>query len=200
MKPMILTVGHSNHAFEHFLQILRANQVTAVADIRSEPYSGYKPEFNRETLKSSLDESGIDYVFLGDQLGARPQDPACYKDKTVQYKLMANTPSFQKGLKRVLAGSEQHRIALLCSEKDPLKCHRSVLISRELEALGADVSHILEDGTLESQDEAMGRLLRQSGLGEGDLFRTKEQLIEDACAQQEQEVAYVNTTTDSTHS
>ena len=192
MKPMILTVGHSNYTFEHFLQILRANQVTAVADIRSEPYSGYNPQFGRETLKASLETSGINYVFLGDQLGARPQDPACYKDKKVQYKLMAKTPLFREGLKRVVSGSEHYRVALLCSEKDPLKCHRSVLISRELEALGADVSHILEDGSLQSQDETMDRLLKQSGLGGGDLFRTKEQLIEDACARQELEVAYVN--------
>src|SRR5882762_7374053 len=192
MKLTILTVGHSNHELGHLLQILQANQVTAVADIRSEPYSAYNPQFGREALKSSLETSGVNYVFLGDQLGARPQDPACYEDKKVQYKLMAKTPLFKQGLKRVVSGSEQHRIALLCSEKDPLDCHRSVLISRELEALGADVSHILEDGSLESQDEAMDRLLRQSGLGEGDLFRTKEQLIEDACAQQEQEVAYVN--------
>src|SRR5690349_2158316 len=145
MKQMILTVGHSNHAFEHLLRILQANQVTAVADIRSEPYSGYNPQFGREALRSSLEESGINYVFLGDQLGAHPQDPACYKNKKVQYKLMAETPSFKQGLKRVLSGAEQHRIALLCAEKDPLSCHRSVLISREIEALGADVSHILDD-------------------------------------------------------
>jgi uncharacterized protein (DUF488 family) len=199
MKPTILTVGHSNHDLGHFLQILRANQVTAVADIRSEPYSGYNPQFSREALKSSLEESGIDYVFLGDQLGARPQNPACYKDGKVQYKLMANTPLFRKGLERIVSGSEHHRIAMLCAEKDPLECHRSVLIARELEALGADVSHILEDGSLESQDEAMDRLLKQSGLGEGDLFRTRDQLIEDACARQEQEIAYVNTALDDTH-
>lgn len=197
MKPMILTVGHSNHAFGHFLQILQANQVTAVADIRSEPYSGFNPQFGREALKSSLEESGIKYVFLGDRLGAHPQDPACYKDKKVQYKLMAKTPSFQKGLKRALAGSEQYRIALLCAEKEPLECHRSVLISLALEALGMDVSHILEDGTVETQNETMNRLLKKYGLNGPDLFRTKDQLIEEACARQEQEFAYVNPSIDS---
>jgi uncharacterized protein (DUF488 family) len=198
MKLTILTVGHSNHELGHFLQILQANQVTAVADIRSEPYSGYNPQFGRERLKSSLETSGINYAFLGDELGAHPQDPACYKDNKVQYKLMAKTPLFKQGLKRVLSGSERHRIALLCAEKDPLLCHRSVLISRELEALGMDVSHILEDGRLESQDEAMTRLLEQFELGRGDLFRTREQLIEDACALQEQRVAYVNPSIDKT--
>jgi len=196
MKPIILTVGHSNHTLEHFLQILRANQVTAVADIRSQPYSGHAPQFNREALKSSLERSGIDYVFLGDQLGARPNDPACYSGNKVQYKLMAETPLFQQGLKRVVAGSERHRIALICTEKDPLECHRSVLISQGLEALGTDVSHILEDGTLEAQDEAMNRLLKQHRLNGPDLFRTKEQLLEEACRRQEEQFAYENPSID----
>jgi len=198
MKRTILTVGHSNHEFGHLLRILRANQVTAVADIRSEPYSRYNPQFGRKELESALETSGIHYVFLGDELGAYPKDPACYNGNKVQYKRMAQTPLFRQGLKRVFVGSERYRIALLCAEKDPLSCHRSVLISRELEALGMDVSHILEDGTLESQNEAMNRLLKQYGLDGGDLFRTQEQLVEDACAHQEQEIAYVNPSMDKT--
>ena len=190
MKFTILTVGHSNHDLEHLLRILRANQVTAVADIRSEPYSGFCPQFNRDTLKSTLEASGIHYLFLGQELGARPQDSACYKDGKVQYKLLADTTLFKKGLERIISGSARHRIALLCTEKDPLSCHRSALISREFEALGMNVSHILEDGSLETQDESMNRLLKQFGLDEGDLFRSREELIEEACARQEKKVAY----------
>jgi uncharacterized protein (DUF488 family) len=200
MKRTILTVGHSNHELEHLLRILRENQVTAVADIRSEPYSGYNSQFNREVLKSSLETSGINYVFLGDELGAHPKDPACYAGNKVQYKLMANTPAFKKGLNRVVSGSEQHRIALLCAEKEPLECHRSVLISRQLEALGVNVSHILEDGRLESQNETMNRLLERFRLGDEDLFRSREELIEEACIRQEQQVAYVNPSRDNTRS
>lgn len=192
MKPTILTAGHSNHELGHLLRILHANQVTAVADIRSAPYSNYCPQFNREALQASLEADGIHYVFLGDELGARPQDSACYKDGKVQYKLMADTPLFKKGLERVVSGSKRYRIALLCTEKDPLECHRSVLISREFEALGINVSHILEEGSLETQDEAMNRLLQQCGLDRGDLFRSKEELIEEACARQEKEVAWVD--------
>jgi uncharacterized protein (DUF488 family) len=192
MKSTILTVGHSNHELGHFLRILLANQVTAVADIRSEPYSGYNPQFGREALKSSLETSGINYVFLGEELGAHPKDPACYKGNKVEYKLMAQTPLFKQGLKRVCSGSERHRIALLCAEKDPLLCHRSVLISRELEAAGKTVSHILEDGRLETNQETMNRLLEQCGLDREDLFRSKEELIEEACARQEKQVAWVD--------
>jgi len=190
MKSTILTVGHSNHEWEHLLRILRANHVTAVADIRSEPYSRRNPQFGREILKPSLETPGIKYVFLGDKLGAHPKDPACYKGNKVQYKLMAETPLFKEGLKRVVSGSKRHRIALLCAEKDPLSCHRSVLISRALEVLGMDVSHILEDGSLESQDEAMSRLLEKFGLDAVDLFRSREELVEEACARQEKKVAY----------
>lgn len=192
MKLSVLTVGHSNHQLEHLLRILHANEVTAVADIRSEPYSGFSPQFGRESLKASLETAGIDYVFLGDELGAHPKDPACYKGNKVQYKLMAQTPLFQHGLKRVVTGSERHRIALLCAEKEPLECHRSVLISLALEALGMDVFHILEDAAVETHDQTMNRLLKKYGLNGPDLFRTKDQLIEEACARQEQEFAYVN--------
>ena len=192
MKPTIFTVGHSNRDVGHLIQILQTNGVTAVADIRSVPYSGHAPQFNREELGSSLERAGIDYVFMGDQLGARPQDPACYKDRKVQFKLMAATDPFRKGLERIVSGSENHRIAMMCSENDPLKCHRSVFISRELEALGAKVSHILEDGSVESQQQAMDRLLEQCGLPKEDLFRTRAEIIEDACALQEQKLAFVN--------
>jgi uncharacterized protein (DUF488 family) len=192
MKSTVLTVGHSNHTLEHFLQIVRANQVTAVADIRSEPYSAYASQFNREALKSFLEDSGVNYVFLGAELGARPQDPACYRNGKVQFKLMAATALFRKGLERIVSGSKNHCIAMMCTENDPLKCHRSVFISRELEALGAEVSHILEDGSVESQEQAMDRLLEQCGLPKEDLFRTRAEIIEDACARQEQKLAFVN--------
>jgi uncharacterized protein (DUF488 family) len=181
---------------DHLLQILKTNQVSAVADIRSEPYSGFNPQFGRESLKAALETAGMDYVFLGDELGAHPKDPACYKGNKVQYKLMAKTRLFQHGLKRVVTGSVRHRIALMCAEKEPLECHRSVLISLALEALGMDVSHILEDGTVETQNETMNRLLKKYGLNGPDLFRTKDQLIEEACARQEQEFAYVNPSID----
>ena len=189
-KSSILTVGHSNHEVQVLINLLRKHGVTAVADIRSTPYSAATPQFDRENLKPQLQSEGFKYVYLGDELGAHPQDPACYKDGKVQYSLQANTLLFRKGLQRVISGVKKHRVALLCVEKDPLKCHRSVLIARELEAQSIDVAHILSEGGLESHSEAMDRLLKEEKLDRGDLFRTREELVEEACARQEHRVAH----------
>jgi uncharacterized protein (DUF488 family) len=189
-KTSILTVGHSNHEVQVLIDLLRKNGVTAVADIRSTPYSAATPQFNREALKPQLDAAGFKYVYLGNELGAHPQDPACYKDGKVQYRLQAKTSLFKQGLQRVISGAEKHKIALLCVEKDALKCHRSVLIARELEAQSVDVAHILAGGGIESHSQAMDRLLKEEKLDKGDLFRTREELVEEACARQEQRIAY----------
>lgn len=193
-KSSILTVGHSNHEVQVLVNLLRKHGVTAVADIRSEPYSAATPQFNRENLKPQLRSEGFRYVYLGDQLGAHPQDPACYKDGKVQYSRQAKTSLFKQGLQRVIAGAQKHTIALLCVEKDPLKCHRSVLIAGELEAQSVDVAHILADGSIEPHSEAMDRLLKEEKLDRADLFRTREELVEEACRRQEHRIAYVNET------
>jgi uncharacterized protein (DUF488 family) len=190
MPNSVLTIGHSNQTLEEFKSLLRQHSVTAVADIRTKPYSAYAQWFNQEIIKSELEQSGITYVYLGTELGNQPTDATCYKNGKVSYELMAQTVLFKKGLQRIIEGSKKFSLAIMCVEKEPLECHRSVLHTRELQALGCSVSHILEDGRLETHEETMSRLLKQFGFGEGDLFRTREQLIEEACARQEQKVAY----------
>jgi|ERR1043166_639149 uncharacterized protein (DUF488 family) len=189
-KCSILTVGHSNHEMQVLINLLKKHGVTAVADIRTTPYSAAAPQFNRENLKPKLQSEGFKYVHLGNELGAHPQDPACYKNGKVAYSLQAKTSSFREGLQRVISGAEKHKIALLCVEKEPLDCHRSVLIARELEALSVGVAHILADGSIESHSEAMDRLLKEEKLNRADLFRTREELVEEACTRQERRVAH----------
>jgi uncharacterized protein (DUF488 family) len=188
----VLTVGHSNHTLESLLQLLSRHKVSAVADVRSAPYSRLRPEFNREPLAESLRQHGIAYVFLGQELGARSPDPSCYHEGRVQYRRLAGTEAFRRGLERVLTGAAAHRVALLCAEKEPLDCHRAILVARELEALGASVGHIHADGRLEPHAEALRRLLATFGLQETDLFRTREEILEDAYARQERRIAYVD--------
>jgi uncharacterized protein (DUF488 family) len=188
----VLTIGHSNHSIERFIELLRAQAVTAIADVRSQPYSRLHPDFNREPLAEALKKHGIAYVFLGRELGARSDDPACYENGRVQYRKLAEGQLFKAGLHRVIEGAKAHRLALLCAEKEPLGCHRTLLVSRALEADGVAVSHIHADGGLESQSDAMTRLLRLLGMPDADLYRSKEQLIADACAVQEQRIAYVD--------
>lgn len=188
----IFTIGHSNHSFERFGELLRQHNITAVGDVRSAPYSRSHPDFNREFLKTKLAEAGIAYVFLGRELGARPEGAQFYQEGRVQYRVLAQSPLFRTGLDRVVKDAQSRRLALLCAEKEPLECHRTLLVGRELVELGASVVHIHADGRLETYAEAMSRLLKIHGLPEEDLFRNKEEMIADACALQEERIAYVN--------
>jgi uncharacterized protein (DUF488 family) len=149
------------------------------------------PQFNRETLKAALAGAGITYVYLGKELGARAEDPRFYRNGRVQFRLLAQSPLFLEGLERVRKGAESYRLALLCAEKEPLECHRTFLVARELVARGAAVVHIHGDGRHESYADSMNRLLRLLGLPEEDLYRSKEEMIAEACGRQEGRVAYV---------
>ena len=191
-KTIIFTVGHSTHEFEDFVSILEMHGVDAVADVRSVPYSRWQPQFNREDLMEALKARGIAYVFLGKELGARSDDPQCYENGRVQYRSLAETSLFQSGIKRVRDGSRHRRIALMCAEKDPLDCHRTILVARELVASGVEIAHILENGSLEPHHETLKRLSEQLRLPAQDLFLTADELEDRAYAAQEQRIAYVD--------
>jgi uncharacterized protein (DUF488 family) len=192
LGPTVLTIGHSNHTIDRLIELLRSHGATAVADVRSAPYSRLYPAFNRETLADSLRAHDVAYVFLGQELGARSTDPSCYEDGRVQYRRLASSAPFRAGLERVLKGAESQRVALLCAEKEPLDCHRAILVSRELAALGAIVEHIHADGSLEPHADALRRLLAGFGMQEAELFRTTEEVLDDAYARQERRIAYVD--------
>jgi uncharacterized protein (DUF488 family) len=192
-EPLVYTIGHSTHPIERFIEFLQQYGITTVADVRSSPYSRYQPQFGKDILTKFLRERGIKYVFLGDQLGGRGNDKSSFDGGRVQYRKLAETAAFQSGIERVRTGSLTHRIALLCSEAEPLACHRTILVSRELEAAGTHVTHIHSDGHLESHDEAIVRLLQDLDMSENDLFRSREEIIAEAYAKQEERIAYVDT-------
>lgn len=186
----VFTIGHSTHAIENFIELLSQHKVTAVADVRSVPFSRFQPQFNQNLLKQILKDNHIAYVFLGKELGARSEDNTCYEKGRVSYRRLAGTRAFQSGLDRVRAGSREHRIALMCAEREPLECHRALLVSRELVAAGIKITHIHADGRLETHADAINRLLRLVKLPDSDLFRSPLELIEEAYEKQEQRVAY----------
>ena len=188
----ILTIGHSTHPIEHFLGVLRRHGVTTIADVRSVPASRFTPHFNRDALRRALREIQVKYVFLGRELGARPDDPTCYLDGQVQYGRLARTQSFAQGIERVLKGLALERIALMCAEQEPLDCHRTVLVARVLTGRGVNVEHIHGNGRLESHTSAMERLMSDLGLGQDDLFHSREEVLSEALARQEQRIAYVD--------
>lgn len=190
MGDSVFTVGHSNHPLEHFIRLLRHHAITAIVDVRSTPYSRSNPQFNREGLKEALTAAGIAYVFLGKELGARSEDPVCYENGKVRYDRLAHTELFRKGLERVRAGSERFRLALMCAEREPLDCHRTILVAKHLAAQGFDVRHIHGDGRVELHGEAITRLIRLLKMPQEDMFRSREEIVEDAYKRQEERIAY----------
>jgi len=145
---VIYTIGHSNHPPEKFLELLRTHHIGVVADLRSRPYSRFVPHFNRDSLKNLLQEEGIRYLFLGKELGGKPQDLERPLSDEVVWEHIRSRPQFQEGLTRLLGEARQARVCVLCAEADPARCHRGQLIAPELEARGAQMEHILADGTL----------------------------------------------------
>src|SRR6185369_13260271 len=123
-------------SLESFLSALGTHRVTAIADVRSYPYSNANPQFDRETLAEALETAGIAYVYLGKELGARTDDPTCYVNEKVQYDRLAQTKSFEEGLARVHRGMEKYQVALMCAEGEPLACHRTILVARYLQESG----------------------------------------------------------------
>jgi uncharacterized protein (DUF488 family) len=191
---MIYTIGHSKHPIDQFIALLQPHGIDALADVRSTPYSRFNPQFNKEKLQTALAAAGICYVFLGEELGARTKDPSCYDEEgRVSYAKLAQTELFRKGIERLLTGMQQHRIAIMCAEREPLDCHRTILVSRELERAGVPVTHILHDGALEPHTQLMTRLAADLNLVGTDLFRTPDELIEDAYEKQGTRIAYVRT-------
>jgi len=191
MQRTVFTIGHSTHRLEEFMGLLSQHGITALCDVRSNPYSRFNPQFNREDLEKALLARGIAYRFLGKELGARSDDPACYEDGKVQYDRIAKTELFESGVRRVQRGINQDfRISLMCAEKEPLECHRTILVARRLADLGLDVQHIHSSGELESHADALSRLARMLNLAEDDLFRSREELLADAYYCQGQRIAY----------
>lgn len=187
----VSTVGHSNHSLERFLDVLQRNHVTAIADVRSFPFSRHNPHFNQQPLRAALKQAGVAYAFLGKELGARSDDSRHYSLGRVVYSRLADSSLFQSGINRVLAGMKTHRLALMCAERDPITCHRTILVARDLIRRGIEVEHILSDGSVELHDQSLDRLMRELRIDTHDLFATRTQLCDRAYREQEKRIAYV---------
>ena len=212
------TIGHSNHAIETFIELLHQHQVTALADVRSSPYSRRFPQFNQSALKAALKTANIAYVPLGDNLGARPRDRNCYVDGMARYDLIAATEAFKIGLNRLIQGSQKYQISLMCAEQDPIVCHRAILICPHLKNAGLEIHHIHKNGDLETNEDLENRVLKQNNLYKSlaelenpvkqlslfDLQPTqtlekplsRAELVEKAYQLQSEKVAYTETTDD----
>lgn len=186
----LYTIGHSTHSIERFMQLLGMHAITAICDVRSSPYSRFNPQFNRESLQKELKTRQLAYVYLGKELGPRSHDPECYEHGRVRYDRLARTQLFQDGLQRLQEGLKRYRIALMCAEKDPLTCHRMILVCRHLRSPERRILHILEDGSIEENSATERRLMTLLRIPELQLFESPEELIEQAYQRQSEKIAY----------
>jgi len=187
----IFTIGYSPFTTDTFVQFIRKYNINAVVDVRSAPYSAYRTDFNKANIQKILKEYGIAYVFLGDQVGARAEDPEVYIDGIADYGLISKSSAFQEGLDRIRAGSKKYVITLMCAEKDPITCHRTILIAKNLRN-EFFIEHILEDGNIETHKDLEKRLLRLHSLDQLKLpgLSNTQNSLEEAYKMQGSKIAY----------
>lgn len=147
-KLTVWTIGHSRHEFEVFVNLLGKYDIDVVVDVRSVPMSRMAPQFSHVGVKKSLASVGVDYIFMGPELGGRPDDDEMYDEKGyVLYNRVAESESFLQAMQRLRHGLVNHRVAIMCSEGSPVGCHRHLLIGRVLASEGVEVVNILNDGS-----------------------------------------------------
>jgi len=174
MHP-IWTLGHSTLAPEDFIRLIQGAGIQAIADVRSIPFSGRQPHYSSPNLGHLLEKAGIRHVYLGDLVGGRPRHSGLYTPTgRADFRAMAQSEWFLRGLERILAGLEKMSIGLMCGEEDPLPCHRGLLIAPELVARGLEPRHLRKGGRVETQRELEDRMLAAAGMepSQGDLFLT----------------------------
>jgi uncharacterized protein (DUF488 family) len=152
--PQIYTIGHSSHAAEHFVGLLRQHRVEVLVDTRSAPYSRYSPQFDREALRELVSAAGIKYLYLGDVIGGRPKDEGHYDEHgRARYAKMGKDEEFLAGIARLEHGAAEFHVALMCSEEDPAHCHRRLLVGRVLVERGAELLHIRGNGEVQAEEQ-----------------------------------------------
>jgi len=157
VKDLVFTIGHSNHSAEKFVRLLKVYGIEILIDTRSHPYSRHAPRFNARALEAVLSKDGIGYLFLGGELGGRPEGREFYDAKgRVDYALVGCSRPFLDGISRLEKEIRTHTVALLCSEEDPARCHRRLLAGRALEERGIMLRHIRGDGSVETERETDG--------------------------------------------
>ena len=158
VERTMLTIGHSNHTLETFLGLLEQNRVLQVIDVRSTPVSRHAPHFSRDRIRTALEEAGMGYTHMG-ELGGRPRDDSLYNAQgRVQYHLIARTPAFQENLEIAMDMNEERQAALMCTERDPVLCHRTLLVAQQIDLTGRRVDHITGGGARIRHSDLMDRL------------------------------------------
>jgi uncharacterized protein (DUF488 family) len=181
--------------FEPFAKLLKDCGIELVADVRSLPQSARLPHFSQPAFEKLLSAEHISYLFLGEELGGRPDDVDAYRPTgVVDYAARRKSYAFQSGMERLLKQLERRSVAMMCAEEDPLECHRFLMICAELVKLGIHPLHIRKGGRIETQEEAENRLLAANGfaaVATNTLFpKVRTEALEDAYRLQAERFAF----------
>ena len=193
MSPFSLyTIGYSGFSIEDFIAILKKNSIGAIVDVRSSPYSSRFEEYNITNIKPSLNDSNIFYLFFGDELGARPKDRSLYTNNVADFIKMAKSTAFIDGCKRVREGLDKFSIGMMCAEKDPATCHRTILVTNAFRNTYPEINifHIHPSSKIESQEKLDRRIMAMYGLEQEHLFKTYEERLKEAYSLREKAIAY----------
>jgi uncharacterized protein (DUF488 family) len=194
MTSELYTIGYASFSMDDFINTLRKYDITALVDVRSAPYSKFRPEFKKDHLQKALTDNRISYIFSGNLLGARVADSACYADGKLNYSLLKEREHFKTGITSLLnlisSKGLIHQIpAIMCAEKDPINCHRTFLVCRTLRSYPINIKHILEDGSCEAHSITEKRLLQFYKLDHPDIFRSESDLLEESYDRQCEKIA-----------
>ena len=155
----IYTIGYGSRSIAEFIEVLHQHEIAYLIDVRSAPYSRYKPEFSKASLANALEQHNIRYIFMGDTLGGRPNDETCYVNGRLDYEKVKEREYYQRGIERLhTAFSQQYSVVLMCSEGKPEECHRCKLIGASLTTQDIPVIHIDENDEQVTQAKAIERL------------------------------------------
>lgn len=192
----LFTIGHSNHSLEHFKQMLIDNDVNCVVDVRSVPRSRFVPQFNEKRLSEYLKKFRISYCNMGEYFGARQVYPKYFNEGGyLDFECFRESDMFKTGLENILKALENHNMALMCTEKNPIDCHRAIMVGRGFELAGVKVEHILSDSTVISQDTFNNQLLqryfsRNQQLSLFDTMKNEDELLVEAYRKRNEEIGY----------
>jgi len=159
----IFTIGHSNYNVEKLIDMLRYYNINCVVDIRGTPYSKYNIRYNKETIRDTLIKEGFVYIYMAKEFAAKRENKVSYnKERYSDFEKVIYEEDFKKGINRLRVGCEKgYRIALLGAMQDPIRCHRSILVGRELVKHGFIVKHILDDYSIAYQDDIEKSILEK---------------------------------------
>ncbi|MBE9465901.1 DUF488 family protein [Dyadobacter subterraneus] len=159
----LFTVGHSSHPPDYFLELLKEYKITCLIDVRSVAASAYSPQFNKEPLAAFLNKNGIQYLHFSKEFGARHTEPELLDENgKVDFEKVRNSNSFKKGVQRLIQGYDKgYVISLMCSEAEPLDCHRFSMVSVALSDSGFEINHILKDKSLATNAQLENALVKK---------------------------------------